>query len=95
MSATIPRYVVDASIAIKWFSNDEEFIAESRQLLYAYREGLVSLIAPDHLYHEVLNALRTEMRMKADCPLAHADRRLRNTLRGQFTHELWIDDYTS
>lgn len=146
MSASSQRFIVDASIAIKWLFDDEDFTEEARGVLYAYQMGVVDLLAPDHLYHEVLNALRTGVRMRrlrtddaeeavqnfvnlgiptvagsnlfvagfsyalsydcafydglyltladqAECPFVHADRRLRNTLRGRFSHELWIENY--
>ena len=64
MSATLPRYIVDASIAIKWLLDDEDFTAEARAILDAFQEGEVDLLAPDHLYHEALNALRTGVRME-------------------------------
>ena len=64
MSASPSRYVLDASIAIKWLFDDEDFTAESRDVLLAFQEGQIDLIAPNHLYHEVLNALRTEVRMQ-------------------------------
>ena len=148
MSTSLPRYIVDASIAIKWLFDDEDFTAEAREVLLAYQTGHLDLLAPDHLYHEVLNALRTGVRMQrldahdaeeamhdflalaiptvagprlivagfryalnydcafyddlylaladqADCPLMHADRRLRNTLQGRLPNELWIVNYTS
>lgn len=146
MSSTPSRYVVDASIAIKWLFEDEDFTVEVRNVLLDYQSGRIDLLAPDHLYHEVLNALRTGVRMdrlhaddaedamqdflnlgvptvagpslfvsgfrtalaydcafydglylaladRADCPLIHADRRLRNTLHGTFPYERWIEDY--
>ncbi len=64
MSLSANRYIVDASIAIKWILDDEDFTVKSRSVLLAYQEGRVDLLAPDHLYHEVLNALRTGVRMQ-------------------------------
>ena len=64
MSATPPRYIVDASIAIKWLFDDEDFTVEARNVLLDYQSGRIDLLAPDHLYHEVLNALRTGVRME-------------------------------
>jgi predicted nucleic acid-binding protein len=64
LSASLPRYIVDASVAIKWLFDDEDFTSEARSVLLAFQEGRIDLLAPDHLYHEVLNALRTGVRMR-------------------------------
>lgn len=50
-------YVVDASIAVKWFVV-EEYSEEAEMLRKAYAEGLVDLSAPSLLPYEVLNALK-------------------------------------
>jgi predicted nucleic acid-binding protein len=39
------------------------------------------------------DALYLALADMAQCPLVHADRRLRNTLGGRFGRELWIEDY--
>ena len=148
MSVVLPRYILDASIAMMWMFVDEDHVAEARAILRDFQRGDFSLLAPDHLYHEVINALRTGIRMRRitaddaraavqdflalsiptvsgsslytnafeyalrfdcayydglylvlaeneNCPIIHADRRLRNTLDGRFPRELWIQDYTS
>ena len=64
MSVTLPRYIVDASIAIKWLLDDEDLTLESREILFEFQEGQIDLLAPDHLYYEVLNALRTVHMMR-------------------------------
>ncbi len=51
------KVVVDASVAVKWFV-EEEYSEESLKLLEAYKEGIVDLIAPSLLPFEVLNALK-------------------------------------
>ncbi|RIK46867.1 MAG: hypothetical protein DCC58_01710 [Chloroflexi bacterium] len=146
MSASAQRYVIDASVAIKWLFNDEEHTEEAVAALLALQAGRITVVAPDHLHHEVASAIRTATRMhriaaadadatlqdflqigiplatgaglvvaglrsaiqydcayydglylalaeRADCPLLHADRRLRNTLAGRFLRELWIEDF--
>lgn len=55
-------YVVDASIAIKWYLNDEDHVSQSFAFLTAYGEGHVVLIAPDHIRYEVANSLRSAAR---------------------------------
>ena len=51
------KVVVDASVAVKWFV-EEEYTGEALMLRDSYREGLVDLIAPSILPYEVLNALK-------------------------------------
>ena len=51
------KVVVDASVAVKWFV-EEKYTREALMLRDSYREGLVDLIAPSILPHEVLNALK-------------------------------------
>jgi predicted nucleic acid-binding protein len=138
--------VVDASIAIKWMLDDEDRSNEARAILVAYRQDQINLIAPDHFEHEVMNAIRTAVRMnrlpagqaqaliqdflslsvptvaghglfvrgfdyalhfdcafydglylaladRIGCSFVHADQRLRNTLHGAFSRELWIDNF--
>ena len=51
------RVVVDASVVVKWFV-EEEYTREALMLRDSYREGLVDLIAPSLLPYEVLNALK-------------------------------------
>ena len=49
--------VVDASVAVKWFTR-EEFSDSAARLLAMHREGKVSLASPYLLTYEVANALR-------------------------------------
>jgi len=51
------KAVVDASVVVKWFI-EEEYSREARLLRDAYRDGLIDLIAPSLLPYEVLNALK-------------------------------------
>lgn len=64
MTGVATRYIVDASIAIKWLFDDEDYSDEAKSILLAFQSGSIHLLAPDHLYHEVLNALRTGVRMR-------------------------------
>lgn len=56
------RYVLDASVAVKWFLNDETFVHEATALLESFREDRLTLIAPDHIRYEITNAIRTAVR---------------------------------
>lgn len=55
--------VLDASVAIKWYLDDEDHVAEAEAVLDLYRQGRVRLIAPDHIRFEVANAIRTAVRI--------------------------------
>jgi predicted nucleic acid-binding protein len=50
----IDRVVVDSSVAIKWFV-EEPYSVEAHRLLEGYRDGTLTLLAPDLLYAEVGN----------------------------------------
>jgi len=50
-------YVVDASVVVKWFV-EEEYSREARLLRNAYVDGLLDISVPSLLYYEVLNALK-------------------------------------
>ncbi|HDD34200.1 MAG TPA: PIN domain-containing protein [Thermofilaceae archaeon] len=49
--------VVDASIVVKWFV-EEEYSREARLLRDAYANELIDVVAPSLLPYEVLNALK-------------------------------------
>lgn len=57
------RYVVDASIVIRWHFRDEQYVDEAEALLSDMVDGRVALIAPDHIRYEVANAIHTAVRM--------------------------------
>ncbi len=59
MSGTRLRYILDASIAMKWLFDDEDHIEESLHILRAFQRGEINLLAPDHIYYEVLNSLKS------------------------------------
>ena len=59
MSLSSPTYVVDASVAIKWFLEDEDYVDQSRAVLNAFGNGSIRLLAPEHLILEVANAIRS------------------------------------
>jgi predicted nucleic acid-binding protein len=64
LSASAPTYVVDASVAIKWFVEDEDRIEQSRTVLTAFGSGLVRLLAPEHLILEVANAIQSAVQSR-------------------------------
>jgi len=52
------RYVVDASVVVKWFSQFEEDGDKSIRLLNDYIEGALMLMSSSLVLYEVCNALR-------------------------------------
>lgn len=64
-----PYYVVDASIAAKWYLDDEDHLAEARRVLQAFADDRVALIAPDHIRYEVASVLRVAVRRSRLSPL--------------------------
>jgi len=53
----IRRYVVDASVAVKWFV-PEEHADSARRLKRIYEEGKADILSPPLILFEVANALR-------------------------------------
>lgn len=60
--SSIPQYVVDASVAVKWHLRDESDTVHADTLLSDFREGRVHLLAPDHIRYEVPSAIRNALR---------------------------------
>ena len=52
------RVVLDASVAAKWFLDDEEFVPEARVLFEALRADQISLCAPGTVHAEFGHAMR-------------------------------------
>lgn len=54
-----PCYVIDASVALKWFSQaGEEDLKAALRLRNEYREQEIDLLAPELLIYEAANVLR-------------------------------------
>jgi len=53
----IPRYVADASVAVKWFVKEEDS-PKAHGLKQLFQEGRIDLEAPSLLLYEVATALR-------------------------------------
>lgn len=55
----LPLFVIDSSVAYKWFNDDgESNVEQALDLLSAHCQGDLLLAAPAHLPAEVLNGLR-------------------------------------
>ncbi|MGH2459313.1 MAG: type II toxin-antitoxin system VapC family toxin [Chloroflexota bacterium] len=52
----VPSYVVDASSVVKWYLRESDS-EQALQILRDYRQGRISLLAPDRIRHEVPAAL--------------------------------------
>lgn len=63
------RVVVDSSVVIKWFTT-EPFTEQARRILDDYRDGALSLLAPDLLFAEVGNIIWKKQRLQG---LTNAD----------------------
>lgn len=61
--AEAPRYVVDASVAVKWHLEDEPQTDEALAFLDDYREARISVLAPDHIRYEVPSAIKSAVAM--------------------------------
>jgi len=53
------EYVIDASVAIKWYFDDEKYAQSAERLLLKFGMGEIELVAPALLGYEVMNAFRT------------------------------------
>jgi predicted nucleic acid-binding protein len=58
----VQPYVVDASVATKWFLDDEHGAERAQQLLHDFGAGQVHRLAPAVLPYEVANALHSAVR---------------------------------
>jgi len=62
----VPEYIIDTSVALKWFLEREEVdLTKARDLRNACVEGRCSLRAPELLVVELANALTTGHRQAA------------------------------
>lgn len=61
---TLPRVVVDASVVVKWFLNDEQELAAARLLRDDFVSFKTQVLAPALLFCEVGNAFLVAYRMK-------------------------------
>lgn len=56
------RYVIDASVVVKWHFFDEDDVEAADAIRADFAVGRVELIAPIHIRLEVPNAIRRAMR---------------------------------
>ncbi|MBI4506446.1 MAG: type II toxin-antitoxin system VapC family toxin [Chloroflexi bacterium] len=65
-----PQFVVDASVAAKWYLNDEVNADQALEVLRHFLQGKISLLAPDHIRYEVPSAVRNAVRRERVNPAA-------------------------
>ncbi|MGE0544852.1 MAG: type II toxin-antitoxin system VapC family toxin [Dehalococcoidia bacterium] len=55
-------WILDASVAAKWYLRDEQLLDQADQVLNQFGEGTIGLAAPTYLLDEAGNILRTAVR---------------------------------
>lgn len=65
MTPAVPRLVVDASVAVKWYLPDEEYTVQARGVFRRYERGEIKLAAPTHIRYEVASAITVATRGRA------------------------------
>jgi predicted nucleic acid-binding protein len=89
-----PSFVVDASVAGKWFLDDEDFVAEATQVLLDYRAQRITLSAPYHLRYEVPSLISKAVggrRITADQARELTQSFLGLNLKLVRSRKLWLD----
>ena len=62
----VKRYVIDASVAVKWYSAfGEDDLKQADKLLQDYVEGSCDFMAPTLIVYELANALRFNPNLEA------------------------------
>jgi len=56
------RFVVDASVATKWYLRDEEYMDKAASLLLDFAQGKNYLLAPSFIQYELANAINVARR---------------------------------
>jgi len=57
-------FVVDASVATKWYLRDEEYMDNAASLLLDFAQGKNYLLAPSFIQYEVANAINVARRRR-------------------------------
>ena len=58
----LPPTIIDASVAAKWYLQEEEFAERALRLRAEMRAERAIVMAPDHVRYETANALRRAVR---------------------------------
>ncbi len=62
MASTVPRLVVEASVAAKWHLPDEDYADQAGALLSQFHQGRIKLVAPEQIRYEVPSAITVATR---------------------------------
>ena len=85
------HWVVDASVALKWYFRDEEFLPEADRLLEAFSLGVATLTAPSFIRYEIASALVVAKRRGRLAP-DQLDERLQSFLALQIAQSFDDED---
>jgi len=55
--------VPDASVALKWRLDDEEYVDQARTMLLDFSRGRIELVGPDLFFVEISNGMKVAVRM--------------------------------
>jgi predicted nucleic acid-binding protein len=55
--------VPDASVALKWRLDDEEYVDQARAMLLDFSRGRIELVVPDLFFVEISNGMKVAVRM--------------------------------
>jgi predicted nucleic acid-binding protein len=55
----VRRLVIDSSVSLKWWLDDEEYVVEAREILKQIYSGTIIPVVPDLWHYEVANGIRT------------------------------------
>lgn len=58
------QWVVDASVALKWYFRDEELLSQADSLLESFATGAATLTAPSFIRYEIANAFVVARRQR-------------------------------
>lgn len=59
---TAAAWIIDISVAVKWYLRDEELLSQADQILAQFGAGTLNLAAPAYFLDEGGNILRTAVR---------------------------------
>ncbi len=51
--------MIDSSASLKWWLDDEEYVAEAREILKQIHAGRIIPVVPDIWHYEIANGIRT------------------------------------
>ena len=76
---SVQHWVVDASVALKWYLEDESDVRQAEHLWNAFAAGETTLVAPHYIRYEIANALEVA-RVQGRISQEQADEKLTSFL---------------